>query len=149
MSKVDVYGIKQLIETNKIGQHKFGDYGKEEEKHYAMIFAELIKLWLQYLQYGLLNNLPSTFFDDITDTDLLTLEIEKVSEPNLSAFLFVMDICVEVTNNSTMNQMTVKRIANIIGPYLYKDKDKERNQQLKPILARFCAIAIEWRKSDQ
>ena len=148
VSKVDVYGIKQLIETNKIAQHKFGDYGKGEEKHYAMIFAELIKLWLQYLQYGLLNNLPSTFFDDITDTDLLTLEIEKVPEPNLSAFLFVMDICVEVSNNSTMNQMTIKRMGNVIGPYLYKDKDKERNQQLKPILARFCAIAIEWRKND-
>ena len=149
VSKVDVFGIKQLIETNKIEQHDFGDYGKGEEKHYAMIFAELVKLWIQYLSIGLLNNLPSTFFDDITSSELLELEIDKVPEPNLSAFLFIIDICVEVSNNHTVNQMTIKRIGGIIGPYLYKDKNKERNEQLKPVLARFTEIAIEWRRAKE
>ena len=88
VSKVDVFGIKQLIETNKIDQHKFGDYGKGEEKHFAIIFAELIKLWLQYLQYGLLNNLLSTFFDDIIDTDLLQFEIEKYQNRIYLLFCF-------------------------------------------------------------
>ena len=148
VSMVDLNGVKKLIENNKIKQHKFQNRGKGEEKHYAMIFAELIKLWLYNLSSPLLQDMPSTFFGDITSIELLEMESEKISEPNLSTLMYVWDICVLISIKSTINKMSIKRLSKIFAPYFFKAKNRERNDQIKPTIIKFCEIGIKWRKQS-
>ena len=148
ISKVDLNGVKKLIEKNEISKHKFEIKRKGDEKHYAMIFAELIKLWLKSLPSPLLQNMPNTFFADITSIEFLEVESEKIQEPHLSTLMYIWDICVLISKKSNINKMNIKRLSKLFAPYLFKDKNKERNEQIKPTIINFCEIGINWRKES-
>ena len=112
-----------------------------------MIFAELIKLWLLSLSLPLLQDMPSTFFEDASSSQqYLEMEIDKIPEPNLSALLYIWDICVQISARYQINKMNIKRLSIVFAPYLFKDKNKERNEQLKPTIIKFCQTGIKWRK---
>merc|ERR1719334_1619465 len=46
VSRVDCVGVRKLVESGQVQRHEFRDDGQGERRHYAMVFAELIKLWL-------------------------------------------------------------------------------------------------------
>eukprot|EP00484_Ammonia_sp_Unknown_P006959 CAMPEP_0197076720 /NCGR_PEP_ID=MMETSP1384-20130603/212260_1 /TAXON_ID=29189 /ORGANISM="Ammonia sp." /LENGTH=568 /DNA_ID=CAMNT_0042515579 /DNA_START=1 /DNA_END=1707 /DNA_ORIENTATION=- len=146
VSKVDCNGVKKLIESNQIEKHQFKDTGSGEEKHYAMVFAELIKMWLSALPEPLLQDMPSTFFGDITDIEFLEMEMDKIPEPNLSTLLYIWDICVLISIRADQNKMNKPRLAQVFAPYLFKDPNAERNQQIRPKLVNFFEIGINWRQ---
>merc|ERR1712130_927564 len=100
------------------------------------------------LPQPLLQDMPSTFFGDITSSELLGMEIDKIDEPNLSTLMFVWDICVVISVKSKMNEMTIKRLSEVFAPYLFKDQNKERNEQLMPSIISFCEIGIKWRRDN-
>eukprot|EP01084_Bolivina_argentea_P064015 116771_1 len=145
----DCNTVKKLIETNKITLTKFQipNYNNND-KYYAMIFAELIKIWLFELSEPLLQPMPSTFFDGITEIDYLELDIYKVPEPQLSSLLLLWDICVEIDNQKEINKMDATKLAIIFSPYLYKDKDEERNEQIQSALVTFFEIGITWKQQS-
>eukprot|EP01084_Bolivina_argentea_P084901 153492_1 len=92
VSRVDVNGVKKLVETGKLKQHKFKVSSRMEETHYAMVFSELIKLWLVSLPEPILQDMPLTFFEDIgSDPDTIQMECDKILEPNLPSLLFIWD----------------------------------------------------------
>merc|ERR1712228_907600 len=142
--------VKQLISSQKITLNKFQipNYNNNA-KHYAMIFAELIKIWLLELGEPLLQVLPSTFFDGITEVDFLELEIDNIPPPNLPALILLWDVCVEIDANHKVNKMNATILSSIFAPYLYADKDKERNDQIIASLRTFFEVGIKWRKENR
>lgn len=141
----DVNKVKTLIEKQKITLNKLEipNYNNNE-KFYALIFGELIKIWISSLDPPLLQPMPSTFFDGITEVDFLELDIDKVPEPNLSSLTLLWDICAKIVAESKQEDKG-KKIAIMFAPYLYKDKDEERNAQIIVSLTKFFEIGIEWR----
>eukprot|EP00483_Globobulimina_turgida_P007116 UN07130 len=141
--------VKQLIETNKITITKFQipNYNNND-KHYAMIFAELIKIWLFELDEPLLQEMPSTFFDGMTCIDYLELDIDKIPEPQLSSLLLLWDICAEIDAQNEVNKMNCQKLSIIFAPYLYQEKDAERHAQILSSLTNFFEVGIKWRQQN-
>ena len=142
--------VKQLISSQKITLNKLQlpNYNNNEQ-HYAMIFAELVKIWLSELSDPLLQPMPSTFFDGLTEVDFLELEIDNIPHPNLAALILLWDICIQIDENHKVNKMKTKMLAAIFAPYLYADKDKERNDQIIAALRVFFEVGIKWRRENQ
>ena len=111
-----------------------------------MIFGELIKIWLSKLNQPLLQCMPSTFFQGITEIDYLELDIDKVPEPQFSSLLFLWDILAKVDLENKLNKMDANKLSIIFSPLMYKDDDQERNAQIMQHLTSFFAVGIEWRK---
>merc|ERR1712154_226517 len=67
VSQDDCRRIKRLIERERITMQRLQipNYNNDDT-HYALLFAEVLKLWLLELAQPLLQELPSTFFDGIT-----------------------------------------------------------------------------------
>ena len=118
VSRVDFAGVRKLVESGRVERHEFriGDDGQGDsagQRHYAMLFAELIKLWLAELPQPLLQkSLPSTFFGDIGDVEDLERELDLVGEPRLSTLLFVWDLCAEASSRQEVNHMTPRRASS-------------------------------------
>ncbi len=137
--------LKQLIETNQISITKLQipNYNNND-KHYAMIFAELIKIWLFELDEPLLQEMPSTFFDGMTCIEYLELDIEKIPEPQFSALLLLWDICAKIDAQNEVNKMNCQKLSIIFAPYLYQEKDAERHAQILSSLTNFFEVGIKW-----
>lgn len=59
--------------------------------------------------------------------------IENFPEPNCSLLCWLLDICVDVTDNSKINSMNERNLAIVISPNLY------RTEKLDPTKLIICA----------
>lgn len=144
----DCETIQTLIEKGKIGLNKFQipNY-KNNDKYYGMIFAELIKIWLSKLNEPLLQPMPSTFFDGITEIEYLEYNMDTVPlpEPQGSTLIFLWDLLAKVVSENGVTKMDANKLSIIFSPLMYKDADQERNAQILQQLTTFFAVGIEWR----
>ena len=150
VSMDDCLMIQKLIENDKITMKKLQipNYNNDD-KFYAMVFGELIKLWLKQLDEPLLQTMPSTFFDGITCVEFLELDINDIPDPQYSSLLFLWDICVWTDAENEENKMNANLLSKVFAPYLYREEDEERNAQIVSSLTNYFELGIQWRQKSK
>ena len=73
--------------------------------------------------------------------------IQSFPEPNQSLFLWLLDLCVDVSSYSSINKMTAQNLAICISPNLFHANDQNPMEGLKLAqkVAQFMRLAILWR----
>lgn len=96
-----------------------------------------IKVWFR--------ELPAPIFRDLdeekikvcdTDADAAVI-LSSCPEPALSVLLWLMDLCVEIINNSLVNMMTAKNMSIVLTPNLYRVKDGGNPQDMLMMAKKF------------
>lgn len=82
--------------------------------------SNLIKVWFRDLPRALLASAPhNKIIDCRTDAHVQSI-FDHIEEPNLSIFMWLLDMCGEVTAKSKVNLMTPQNMAIVMTPNLYK-----------------------------
>jgi len=78
--------------------------------------------------------------------------VDLMKEPKRTVLLWLLDLCVEVSNVSHINKMTPQNLAIVIGPNLFTPAtgaDPMATLQFSQKVANFLTNAIIWRKSEK
>jgi len=96
-----------------------------------------IKVWFR--------ELPVHIFRDLDEEKVKTCDsdadaaaiLSQCPEPALSVLKWLMDLCVEIINNSTVNFMTAKNMSIVITPNLYRVKECENPTEMLFLAKKF------------
>jgi len=114
------------------------------------IISNLIKVWFR--------DLPSHLLDDVKVETITGCEaeehagkiVDELSEPNQSIYLWLCDMCIEVSKHSDINKMTAQNLAIVIGPNLFTPQmaDPMASLMFSQKVANFLYKSILWRKKS-
>lgn len=96
-----------------------------------------IKVWFR--------ELPVPIFRDLDEEKIKTCEADsdaasilaRLPEPALSVVHWLMDLCVEIINNSIVNMMTAKNMSIVLTPNLYRVRDDANPQDMLFLAKKF------------
>jgi len=96
-----------------------------------------IKVWFRELPGAIFRDLDEQKIKSC-DTDAEAARIlSRCPEPALSCLHWLMDLCVEIINNSLVNMMTAKNMSIVITPNLYRVKDGGDPQDMLFLAKKF------------
>jgi hypothetical protein len=118
------------------------------------VMAHLIKVWFRELPVGLLDYIKDkNSFLNLPDTAQAVGEFieTQYEEPQLSLWYWLLDLCNDIADNSTVNKMGIPNVGIVIAPNLYQPpeiSDGALAMRLCKRYTSFCEKAIQWRLSE-
>lgn len=104
--------------------------------------AYLIRLWLQELPRRLLSSLKQNdMLEEVKDVNQVPSVLAELDEPNLSVFLWLLDMMAVTSRRAVVNEMTPERLAKIFAPHLFSRKIQS------DVAVSFLKLAIDFRVS--
>jgi len=115
----------------------------------ASLIANLIKIWFRHLPQCVLQEVESGKLERVqTVEDAENVVMEEMAEPQRSYFLWLLDLCIDITAHESTNKMSKKNMAVVVAPNLYdptKIANPMRAMTVSQAIVQFIQIAIEWR----
>ena len=142
--------VKQLLNT--------GTFNQQLTTTDMNVIANLIKVWYRDLPCKIFDTLPdrTVLIKPQYNDELMHNLIQLFTEPYQSLLLWLLDLCCDITQYSTINKMTSKNLAIVIAPNLYTfhqsgiDNDEmQRNLTQVKQYNIFFESAINWRNSTR
>jgi hypothetical protein len=127
--------VKQLLNENKFD-------GEAD----CIIMANLIKVWYRELPEHILNCLDEQKIDVKNEAEAGQVMQKYIKEPQLSYFQFILDICVDVSRNESVNKMSSKNLAIVVTPNLFTPSSMNAIAHTQK-MANFVHRAIDYRAS--
>lgn len=144
---LDVKGIFRLPPevhacTLAFDQLNAGTFTRSPDVH---VVANLIKLWFRQLPIKLLNQLNPDVVASLAPHEAGAM-ISNLNEPFLSLSLWLLDLCVLVARNASINSMDPKALAAAFGPNLScRTPDPKVLLLHSAKITQFFEQAIFWR----
>ncbi len=115
-----------------------------EEPHTV---ATLIKVWFRDLPERILEHAPTRDIMDTSTGEQAWAVLRKLPEPYKSTCAYLVDECVRVTANVTINRMSPQNLGIVIGPNLFAPDDSNpmNTLALSQKVAQWLKLAIEYR----
>jgi len=129
-----------------------GEFDFNEEKVDFNVYANLIKVWFRDLPDPLLNCVAPELIENINTQDDVIKIVAQLPEPNQSVFLWLCDMCVEVSAFEDENKMGPKNLAIVIAPNLFDISTFQNPTKAISYTAKvveFFKISIIWRQQIQ
>jgi hypothetical protein len=110
--------------------------------------SNLLKVWFRDLPRAILDPISPIRIDSCTTEEEAGEIVGLLPEPNKSIFLWLIDMCVEVSSFAHINKMTGKNLAIVYGPNLFKPSmaDPMASLRFSQKVANFMHKAINWRE---
>jgi len=83
-----------------------------------------IKVWFRELPVHIFRDLDEDKVRQCDSDAEAAAIMSRFPEPGLSVLQWLMDLCCEIINNSTVNLMTAKNMSIVVTPNLYRVKEK-------------------------
>jgi len=111
------------------------------------IISGLIKIWFRELPVHLLDGLPIEKVSSAETEDACAKLIGEMKEPYASCLLWLLDLCVDIAANASVNKMTSKNLGIVMGPNLFTPNSEDAMASLlySQKVAHFLHKGIEWR----
>ncbi|KCV70206.1 hypothetical protein H696_03665 [Fonticula alba] len=110
-------GDTTTLLRSQINRHKGDPQGIQVEDVYAV--ANLIKIWFRELPACILSDLPAEALASTDEAACYEALCTRVPNPARSIVFWLLDLICQVALFSSVNGMSLKALANIIGPNLY------------------------------
>ena len=116
------------------------------------VIANLIKIWFRLLPQPVLDGIESGKIERVQQTqsvdDAESVVMDELAEPQRTYFLWLIDLCIDITAHDAVNKMTPKNMAVVVAPNLYDPAaitDPMKAMTLSQAIVQFVQITIEWR----
>lgn len=147
----DTVGIFRIApDVNKIApikeQLQQGTFESVDDIH---CISHLIKVWLRECPDKILSDLDPKEISQFCKQDAIGLEwLEKLQEPKRSIMLWLLDLCVSIALNESVNKMSPKNLAIVLAPNLYSfdNLDPMAGLRLSEELSMLVSSAIQTRE---
>jgi len=152
-SQVGIFRLAPNAEKNKIMKKRIdkGDLQTAEEKAEdtdVNVYANLIKVWFRDLPDPLLNCVNPDMIEHVSSTEEAAKVVQTMVEPNQSIFLWLCDMCVEISKYEKTNKMSAGNMAIVVGPNLFNTNQFENPMKAMTYsgkVVEFFKHAILWR----
>jgi len=118
----------------------------------ASLIANLIKIWFRLLPNPVLQGIDSAKIEKVQSTqsvaDAESVVMEELVEPQRSYFLWLLDLCIDITAHEADNKMSPKNMAVVVAPNLYdptRIANPMKAMTISQAIVQLIQIAIEWR----
>jgi len=127
-----------------------GKFDQNEQNIDCNVYANLIKVWFRDLPDPLLNCIRPELIENANTQDDVVKIIQQFPEPNQSIFLWLCDLCVDVSVHDQENKMGPQNLAIVIGPNLFNTETFENPMKAMTYSAKvveFFKKSIIWRQA--
>jgi len=123
-----------------------------KERTDVNVFANLLKVWFRDLPKPLLNIVKPEVIERNQTMEGVRKAMEQFPPLEKSLLMWLWDFCVEISNQSDTNKMTVTNLGIVIGPNLFNTTSFDNPMKAMDFSGKvvtFFQKGIEWRKSLQ
>jgi len=113
--------------------------------------SNLIKVWFRDLPNHILNELPADQISECDDEDKVGRLILQLKEPLQSIFLWLTDLCLDVSEHQSVNKMTPQNLAIVFGPNLFTPRavDPMASLVFSQKVASFVHLCVHYRRKTR
>jgi hypothetical protein len=111
--------------------------------------SNLIKVWFRDLPVSVLEGVSAEEITNCSNPEQAGNIVNGVKEPVRSLIQWILDLCILVSDKSSVNKMTPQNLAIVIGPNLFSPKGDANPMEILKFsqkVARWLEQAILWRK---
>merc|ERR1711972_1298629 len=109
----DCKRIEEELNDGKLQQIEWEQVG-------ASLIANLIKIWFRLLPIPVLQNIESGKLEKVQSSqsveDAESVVMDEMVEPQRSYFLWLIDLCIDITAHEPTNKMSTKNMAVVVAP---------------------------------